>query len=191
MRAFLDFEASSLKKNSYPVEVAWAFEDGRCETYLIRPAADWTDWDAKAESIHGISRDTLLREGLPVDEVARHLVEGLEEHQIYASAPSWDGKWLSLLLRTAALPRHLLRLRDTEEAREEAVREVLAPAVPAEGCEAAVSSILAEVETYARAQPVRHRALPDAQHELHVWQESRRRAEAFVAVSTTPSSCRT
>ena len=181
MRAFLDVEASSLKKNGYPIEVAWAFEDGRCESHLIRPAEGWTDWDAKAESIHGIARETLLREGLPVEEVARHMVEGLEAHSIYASAPSWDGKWLSLLLRAAALPRHLLRLRDTEEAREEAVREVLEGALAAAELDAAVASILAGVETFARAQPVRHRALPDAQHELRVFQEARRRAEALVA----------
>ena len=38
MLAFVDFEASSLAKDSYPVEVAWVFEDGACEGHLIRPA---------------------------------------------------------------------------------------------------------------------------------------------------------
>ncbi|MFT3810039.1 MAG: hypothetical protein QM698_08990 [Micropepsaceae bacterium] len=31
MLAFLDFEASSLSDNSYPIEVAWIFEDGTGE----------------------------------------------------------------------------------------------------------------------------------------------------------------
>jgi hypothetical protein len=38
MRTFLDFEASSLSDESYPVEVAWVFEDGHAESHLIRPA---------------------------------------------------------------------------------------------------------------------------------------------------------
>lgn len=50
MLVFLDFEASSLSKQSYPIEVAWVFEDGRSEEYLIRPAPIWTDWDSAAEA---------------------------------------------------------------------------------------------------------------------------------------------
>ena len=38
MLVFLDFEASSLGKRSYPIEVGWVFEDGRSEAHLIRPA---------------------------------------------------------------------------------------------------------------------------------------------------------
>jgi hypothetical protein len=38
MPVFLDFEASSLSKHSYLVEVAWVFEDGRSRSFLVRPA---------------------------------------------------------------------------------------------------------------------------------------------------------
>jgi hypothetical protein len=38
MIVFLDFEASSLARHSYPIEVAWVFEDGASEAHLIRPA---------------------------------------------------------------------------------------------------------------------------------------------------------
>ena len=55
MLAFLDFEASSLAKDSYPIEVAWVFEDWASEAHLIRPAARWTDWDTGAERMHGFS----------------------------------------------------------------------------------------------------------------------------------------
>lgn len=88
MIVFLDFEASSLARNSYPIEVGWVFEDGREESHLIRPAPGWTDWDAAAEAIHGIARDTLEREGAPHDVVARRMVEVLDGHQLHASAPS-------------------------------------------------------------------------------------------------------
>jgi hypothetical protein len=66
MPVFIDFEASSLNKDSYPVEVAWVFEDGRSRSFLIRPAPGWTDWSAEAEAIHGISRDQLDRDGVEV-----------------------------------------------------------------------------------------------------------------------------
>ena len=59
MIVFLDFEASSLSKHSYPVEIAWVFEDGRSRSFLIKPKSGWTDWSADAEKIHGISRDRL------------------------------------------------------------------------------------------------------------------------------------
>jgi|GEM_PF-6618298 len=36
MFVFLDFEASSLSKQSHPVEVGWVGEDGAGESHLIR-----------------------------------------------------------------------------------------------------------------------------------------------------------
>ena len=105
MHVFLDFEASSLGKTSYPIEVAWVFEDGRGEAHLIRPAEGWTDWDARAEAIHHIPQAALQRDGSPVEVVAARMIAVLTGHDLYASAPSWDGKWLSTLLRAARLPR--------------------------------------------------------------------------------------
>ena len=56
MKAFLDFEASSLEKGGFPVEVGWVLEDGTEEAHLIRPAPDWTVWSAEAEAIHHLPR---------------------------------------------------------------------------------------------------------------------------------------
>ena len=180
MRVFLDFEASSLAKHGVPIEVAWVFEDGRCASHLIRPAPDWTDWDAKAEAIHHISRDMLGREGEAHDAVARAMVDQLSGHDLFASAPSWDGKWLSVLLRAAGLPRHTLRLRDTEEAQAEIAREVLRPVLPPERLDAAVEQLLTLVEVRARGMPA-HRALADARQELACWQAVRAAAQAEAA----------
>ncbi len=166
MRAFIDFEASSLsKKDSYPIEVGWVFEDGRETGYLIRPAPTWTEWDSAAEAVHGISREVLLREGTPHDVVCDRLVAALGEHAIYASSPSWDGHWLSMLLRGAGLPRHLLRLKDTDEALAEAVRERLGP----ETDEAAIAEVIAQARDAITAQPAKHRALADARREQQIW----------------------
>lgn len=171
MAVFLDFEASSLAKLSYPIEVAWVFEDGSSEAHLIKPAQQWTDWDSEAEAIHHIARETLQVEGSPHGVVAQRMVDQLSGHNLFASAPSWDGKWLSALLRAAKLPRHALRLRDSDEARAEAARAILAPVVPADRLHIEIADVLARVEVRRTGgQPV-HRALADAQDEQQHWLE--------------------
>lgn len=178
MRVFLDFEASSLGERSYPIEVAWVFEDGRSESFLIRPAPSWTDWDSAAEAVHHIKRNELEAKGTPHDQVARRMVETLSSHLLHASAPSWDGKWLSTLLRAAGLPRHSLRLRDTDDAIAGSVRELLQPLLAAAQLDMAARAILAQVRRAAEVQPPRHRALADAEKERWKWLEALRLARA-------------
>lgn len=177
MRVFLDFEASSLGKKGFPVEVGWVFEGGEAEAYLIKPHANWSDWDMEAEAIHGISRSTLAREGHAVDAVAGRVVEALSGHSLYASAPSWDGKWLSALLRAAGLPRHSLRVSNSEEARQEIVEELLRDLLGPEELDRTTSRLLDEAALFAKTLPVRHRALADAEQERQIWLEVRRLAE--------------
>jgi hypothetical protein len=166
---FLDFEASSLGKTSYPIEVAWAFEDGRSESYLIRPAPQWIDWDEEAEAIHGIAHATLMSDGVPHDAVAERMIDVLTGHALHASAPSWDGKWLSTLLRAAGLPRHSLRLKHTEEARHRLAADHLCPFLAGSALEDTVAAILEEAREIMDRQPVRHRALEDAERERQHW----------------------
>ena len=185
MRVFLDFEASSLSKNSYPIEVAWVFENGQSETYLIRPAPDWTEWDAEAERIHNIALKTLVDEGVPHDIVAQRMVEALSGHELFASAPSWDGKWLSTLLRSAGLPRHTLRLRDSDAAFYECAAGILAPHIPAQDIDHAVRDLLALTEMREANGPPAHRALPDALEEQQRWRAIGEAARAMVASAQT------
>lgn len=162
MIVFIDFEASSLSKTSYPVEVGWVFEDGRSFSCLIHPAPDWTDWSDEAQSIHGISREELLQDGTPVEVVARMMHETLSDHDLFASAPSWDGKWLSTLLRAGGLPRHALRLRKSDEAFFEAARKILEHNHRDEQVAKLVADTILESEPLKPA----HRALADAKLEL-------------------------
>lgn len=111
MIVFLDFEASSLSKTSYPIEVAWVFEDGRSAACLIKPAPQWDDWDPASEAIHHISRDELVAQGCHHEMVAQTMLNDLVGHDLRASAPSWDGKWLSTLLRASGLPIGRLPMR--------------------------------------------------------------------------------
>jgi hypothetical protein len=173
MIVFLDFEASSLDKKSFPVEVAWVFEDGRSQSRLIRPVAGWTDWSSEAEGIHGISRNLLYAEGIAAEVVAREMLETLGGHDLYASSPSWDGKWLSILLRAAGLPRHALRLRKSDDAFADVARSVLGEAASETDIQSLVADVIAGTEP---ASPA-HRALSDAKLELHRWNIVRQTAE--------------
>ncbi len=175
LSVFLDFEASSLGRHGFPVEIAWVFETGEAESYLIRPAEGWTEWAPEAEAVHHIPREMLDREGRHAEAVAARAVAVLTGHRLYASAPSWDGQWLSKLLRGGGQPRHALRLRDTEEAQREVALSVLGHLPDAER-DRAVDQILREVREAAPKDPA-HRALADARAELALWQEVRRRAE--------------
>ncbi len=179
MIVFIDFEASSLARRSYPIEVAWIFEDGEQESYLIRPAPAWDDWDMAAEAIHHIRRADLLRDGTPYDEVARRMVERLSGHDLTASAPSWDGKWLSVLLRAAGLPRHSLRLRDTEAAQRDVAVAILRDRLPPDRLLQSAEQVRAQAVATHSGRPVAHRALADAQEERERWLAVRAAAEQF------------
>jgi hypothetical protein len=65
----IDIEASGF--DGFPIEVGWCDQDGNCESHLIRPAWDWTNWDIRAERIHGITRELLMAQGEAHDDVAQ------------------------------------------------------------------------------------------------------------------------
>jgi hypothetical protein len=168
MVAILDFEASSLSDDSYPIEVGWVLDDGSGEGMLIRPAPGWLEWDEAAAAIHGITRAELARDGVPYDQVCARII-GLFDagHVLYASAPSWDGHWLSMLLRAAGRPRHLIRLRDTDELLIAAARARLGPGA----ADAEVAARIAEARACIETAPPAHRALADARREWAVWRD--------------------
>lgn len=103
MAFFIDFEASSLRPGSFPIEVAWVDMHGHGESHLIRPAPDWLssdgwEWDAVSESVHGISLEVLMRDGKDAGMVARRLAKAIGDAQAYSDAPGHDGAWLECLL---------------------------------------------------------------------------------------------
>ncbi|WP_148253205.1 3'-5' exonuclease [Aidingimonas lacisalsi] len=106
----LDIEASGFGRGSYPIEIGLARADGSCCAFLIQPLTEWTHWDPKAELLHGISRDRLVREGHPVIEVARWLNDELADIGVaYSDSWGYDNTWLSLLFHQAGmLPRFRL-----------------------------------------------------------------------------------
>jgi len=181
MFVFLDFEASSLSNHGYPIEVGWVFENGREESYLIRPAPGWDDWDERSEAIHGIDRATLEQEGVAPDLVARRMVETLRGHDIRAGAPSWDGKWLGHLLRAGGYARHTLRLNGTDEALVDVATAALAGTFELTDARVLGRTLASAARAGSQIAPRRHRALADASEERRQWIEVRLAAEALRA----------
>ncbi|WP_338111205.1 hypothetical protein [Sphingobium yanoikuyae] len=64
------------------------------------------------------------------DLVAVRMVEAFDGHDLVASAPSLDGKWLSVLLRAAALPRHRLHGRGSDDATRKTAESIMLRALP-------------------------------------------------------------
>jgi len=103
---FLDCEASSLSRESYPIEIAWSMCDGSIESYLINVEhypADYIDWEIGAERVHGLSREYLEKTGKHPLIVAKKLCVALGGKRVITSAPEFDGFWVKRLFDAVGL----------------------------------------------------------------------------------------
>jgi hypothetical protein len=102
----IDIEASGFGHRSYPIEVGYVLPDGRARCSLIRPAADWTHWDAAAAQLHGIDRQALTAHGKAPREVALALNADLAGLIAYCDGWAHDYAWLATLFEAAGLQPH-------------------------------------------------------------------------------------
>lgn len=103
----IDFEASCLPRHgrSYPIEVGIAGLVAGAITsrsWLIRPHRDWQGWDwtARAQALHGLSLETIVREGVDVARVLAELRAAVEGHRLVADSLI-DQYWLDTLAAAA------------------------------------------------------------------------------------------
>ena len=101
--AAVDFEASSLSQESWPIEVGLSWLDiGEVRTWstLIRPAPSWelADWAPKSAEVHGIALDT-LQNAPAVAKVAGDLIEHLDGRVLVSDAPDFETRWLCKLMK--------------------------------------------------------------------------------------------
>jgi hypothetical protein len=99
----LDIEASKFDKEGFPVEVGFIRSDGFCYCCLIKPQSGWTNWDAEAEKVHGISRNILDNCGSKVKDVARILNQHLAGYNVYSENAGSDSAWLEDLFKEAEI----------------------------------------------------------------------------------------
>lgn len=97
----MDFEASGLGPDSYPIEVGYCLEDGERYCTLIRPVKGWSHWDDTAEQLHGIPRKTIMDVGLDVKDVAKELNQRLAGKTLYSDAWVVDKTWFNQIFAIA------------------------------------------------------------------------------------------
>lgn len=125
---FVDVEASGLHKTSYPIEIAWCGLDLRPVSMLIKPLPEWglADWSTQSEQVHGISRDTLMREGRDARECAEAMAQALAGCAVYSDAPGFDAKWLMTLFEATDV-RPGFGMRQVEDAQALCARMAARP----------------------------------------------------------------
>lgn len=129
----IDFEASCLPRHgrSFPIEVGIADGDVS-RSWLIRPHDSWAGWDwtPEGEALHGLSRDRIEREGLPVTVVLAELVAATQGRRVIADSLI-DQYWLDTLAAAAGAPtpftiQHVVTLFDEQGADEARVGAAVA-----------------------------------------------------------------
>ena len=76
-------------------------DDGARFCRLIKPAEDWTHWDAEAEALHGITRHKLNQYGSDLRSVCEALNEFVGNRTVYSDGWVVDSPWLSKLYAQA------------------------------------------------------------------------------------------
>lgn len=104
----LDFEASSLSADSWPIEVGLSWLAGGevvSWSSLIRPAGEWpmSAWSHASEQVHGIPFEALLDAPTP-QTVTSELRALLAGRSLVSDAPDFDGRWLERLMNVTGAP---------------------------------------------------------------------------------------
>jgi len=110
----IDFEASSLSRASYPIEVAWGRTPDAVISYLLNPEkmAGWTDWNTKSFELHHISRNLLIKKGEDPRRVAARMVQELAGEAVYSDEPQFDTLWKDRLLTDTGHDPGLIRIKN-------------------------------------------------------------------------------
>ena len=114
---FIDFEASSLSFDSYPIEVAWGSCLDDVENYLISPESitEWTDWSEESQKIHGIRKTELLEKGESPGFICQKIYDSLDNMHVYSDAPPFDTDWLKKLFDVANMTPPRFVIKDLDE----------------------------------------------------------------------------
>jgi hypothetical protein len=159
----LDFEASSLSEESYPIEVSWGNLDGICAEYLINPDSvpGWTDWNDESEKVHNLSRSYCVSNGLDVEVVAAKLVSDLRGKTVYVDGGSHDVRWKNRLLKAAGYSQNEVQLTD--------FMMCVAKRLFAMGCKYPSIEYSKQLKQFEKLHPREHRAAGDVQWLIAVY----------------------
>lgn len=160
---FIDFEASGLGEDSWPVEIGVAWLAGNqieMRSSLIRPRPEWpaSEWSPESAAIHGIPREA-LNSAPSADAVATEYAALLAGRLVLSDARLYDERWwrrLAVLLD----PVQDVVIRDFEVTAFASFRR-------------SPHALDVVLETYTRTHAP-HRAGPDARRLAKAWLEGLR-----------------
>lgn len=99
--SIVDIEASGFGPNSYPIEIGVVKGNGERYCSLIKPHQSWTHWNISAEQVHGISRSTILAQGVDIVSVCQELNTFLHGEDVFTDAWAHDNRWISKMFDIA------------------------------------------------------------------------------------------
>lgn len=99
----LDIEASGLGSGSYPIEIGITLDNGVEYQSLISPVAEWSHWDKRAEAIHGISYEDVMRYGRSVQDVCEDINRLCEGKTLISDCWVYDKPWYDRLFGAAGI----------------------------------------------------------------------------------------
>jgi len=110
----IDFEASSLRENSYPIEVAWGDSPDTIKSFLLNPdyIEGWTEWNPKSYEFHGITQAELRRSGVDPRQVAGQMIKELAGQAVYSDEPRYDNRWKTRLLADSGYDPCAIQIKD-------------------------------------------------------------------------------
>jgi len=110
----IDFEASGLSKESYPIEVAWGDGKHTVTSFLLNPERmeGWKDWNPLSLEFHGISREKLISSGEDPKQVAKIMIKELAGKTVYSDEPRYDNMWKDRLLKDSGYDPGLIRIKN-------------------------------------------------------------------------------
>ena len=106
----IDFEASSLEHDGYPIEIGialWSRGDEPIHAWsaLIQPVGEWVrrgHWSQKSAGLHGIARDELMTYGQPVHLLAAAINSVLgDDAPVWCDGGVYDATWMAALFKAA------------------------------------------------------------------------------------------
>jgi hypothetical protein len=99
--AYLSVIACGETAEAWPIEVAWAFDEGPTRGMLLRPAKPWSlmGWDKTSETAHRLTLEKLLGDGKEALDACLVLNAALGQAIVHSAAPETDSYWLFKLYR--------------------------------------------------------------------------------------------
>lgn len=177
LACFIDFEASSLSPESYPIEIAFSLEDGTIESHLIDPSgiSSWKDWDDHAQSLHNISRSQLSNEGEAPLKISEIINQRLAGKILYSDVHDYDWGWCQKLFN-AVDSSPAFKISDASFLFKNKLSETLPPSLTQIMANSQLTDeqLTSTLEKYSRQawqalECTPHRAACDVKHLIEMW----------------------